>query len=36
MGLEPEELTLEGFGTFVRSEYNKYEFLIKAAKIRAQ
>lgn len=36
MGLEPEELTLEGFGTFVRSEYSKYEFLIKAAKIRVQ
>ena len=34
MGLEPEELTLGGFGNFVRSEYSKYEFLIKAAKIR--
>ena len=33
MGLTPEELTLGGFGSFVRSELGKYEFLIKAAKI---
>ncbi|PWW45688.1 tripartite tricarboxylate transporter family receptor [Melaminivora alkalimesophila] len=36
MGLEPQELTLGGFGSFVQSEYRKYEFLIKAAKIRLQ
>ena len=36
MGLEPQELTLEAFGGFVRSEYKKYEFLIKAVKIRLQ
>lgn len=36
MGLTPEELTLGGFGSFVRSEHGKYEFLIKAAKIRIE
>jgi len=34
MGLEPEELTLGAFGSFVRSEHSKYGFLIKAAKIK--
>jgi tripartite-type tricarboxylate transporter receptor subunit TctC len=34
MGISPEELNLEGFSQFVKSEYNKYEFLIKAAKIK--
>lgn len=34
MGIAPEELNLDGFAQFVRSEYNKYEFLIKAAKIK--
>ena len=34
MGLNPEELTLDAFGSFVLSEYKKYEFLIKAVKIR--
>lgn len=36
MGLTPEELSLSGFGSFVRSELSKYEFLIKAAKIRIE
>lgn len=34
MGLEPEELVLGGFASFVRSEHSKYQFLIKTAKIR--
>ncbi len=34
MGLDPEELTLGGFGAFVKSEHGKYGFLIKAAKIK--
>ena len=34
MGISPEELNLDGFSQFVKSEYNKYEFLIKAAKIK--
>ncbi|GKS92028.1 tripartite tricarboxylate transporter substrate binding protein [Acidovorax sp. SUPP2539] len=34
MGLDPEDLTLESFGQFVRSEHSKYGFLIKAAKIK--
>jgi len=34
MGLEPEDVTLESFGQFVRSEHSKYGFLIKAAKIK--
>lgn len=34
MGITPEELTLDGFAQFVRSENNKYEFLIRAAKIK--
>jgi len=34
MGLEPEEMMLGAFGSFVQSEYNKYEFLIRAARIR--
>lgn len=34
MGITPEELTLDGFAQFVRSENSKYEFLIRAAKIK--
>ncbi|MFY3383297.1 Bug family tripartite tricarboxylate transporter substrate binding protein [Paracidovorax sp. MALMAid1276] len=34
MGIAPEELTLDGFAQFVRSENSKYEFLIRAAKIK--
>jgi tripartite-type tricarboxylate transporter receptor subunit TctC len=34
MGITPEELVLDGFGQFVRSENSKYEFLIRAAKIK--
>ncbi|SFD82530.1 Bug family tripartite tricarboxylate transporter substrate binding protein [Paracidovorax konjaci] len=34
MGLDAEDLTLESFGQFVRSEHAKYGFLIKAAKIK--
>ncbi len=34
MGIDPEELTLNGFAQFVRSENSKYEFLIRAAKIK--
>ena len=33
-GITPEELTLDGFAQFVRSENSKYEFLIRAAKIK--
>ncbi|RZJ53046.1 MAG: tripartite tricarboxylate transporter substrate binding protein, partial [Acidovorax sp.] len=34
MGITPEELTLDTFAQFVRSENSKYEFLIRAAKIK--
>ena len=34
MGITPEELLLDGFAQFVRSENRKYEFLIRAAKIK--
>ncbi|RQO82491.1 tripartite tricarboxylate transporter substrate binding protein [Acidovorax sp. FJL06] len=34
MGITPEELMLDGFAQFVRSENSKYEFLIRAAKIK--
>jgi len=34
MGIAPEELTLDTFAQFVRSENSKYEFLIRAAKIK--
>lgn len=34
MGITPDELTLDGFAQFVRSENSKYEFLIRAAKIK--
>lgn len=36
MGFAPEELTLDGFAQFVRSENSKYQFLIKAAKIKIE
>ncbi|MDP4076436.1 tripartite tricarboxylate transporter substrate binding protein [Acidovorax sp. A1169] len=36
MGITPEELTLDGFAQFVRSENSKYEFLIRAAKIKIE
>lgn len=34
MGITPEDLTLSEFAQFVRSENSKYEFLIRAAKIK--
>lgn len=34
MGITPEEMVLDGFAQFVRSENSKYEFLIRAAKIK--
>lgn len=34
MGITPEDLTLDEFARFVRSENSKYEFLIRAAKIK--
>lgn len=34
MGIDPEDLTLDAFSRFVRSENSKYEFLIRAAKIK--
>ncbi len=36
MGITPEDLTLDGFAQFVRSENSKYEFLIRAAKIKIE
>ena len=36
MGITPEELSLDGFARFVRSEHSKYGFLIKAAKIKIE
>ena len=36
MGLEPQDMELGAFGDFVLSEYKKYEFLVKAIKIRLQ
>ncbi|CAM4049335.1 Tripartite-type tricarboxylate transporter receptor subunit TctC [Paracidovorax anthurii] len=34
MGIDAEDLTLDAFGQFVRTEHSKYGFLIKAAKIK--
>ena len=34
MGITPDELTLDGFAQFVRTENQKYEFLIKAVKVK--
>nr|WP_246475262.1 tripartite tricarboxylate transporter substrate binding protein [Diaphorobacter ruginosibacter] len=36
MGIEPEDMRLASFKEFVASEYHKYGFLIKAAKISIQ
>jgi tripartite-type tricarboxylate transporter receptor subunit TctC len=34
MGISTEELSMDGFAKFVRSENQKYEFLIKAVKVK--
>ncbi len=34
MGIAPDELILDGFAQFVRTENQKYEFLIKAVKVK--
>ncbi len=36
MGIAPEDMVLDDFARFVRSEHSKYGFLIKAAKIKIE